>query len=317
MIIMFRDKIRIKLKAGKGGNGLVAFNTGRIPYGGDGGNGGNVYIEGSAKLYDLGFLNQDETISAEDGAKGGVKNLMGRNGKDLIFKVPLTTKVFDSTGKLLLTVDKDGQKELFLKGGKGGLGNYMFRRGVENHLKSTPGEEGESCDVALELELYSDVIFIGFPNAGKSSILNAITNAQSKVASYAFTTLNPQLGRLDKLTLMDLPGLIEGTYEGKGLGTKFVKHTRYAKLVAHLVSLEAETPIDEYNKMREELKRIDEDLCNKPEFIILTKSDLVTKERVEEQTKIFKNFNKEILVCSVYDYDSLEALKSFLLSKFP
>lgn len=312
---MFKDKVTTKLKAGKGGNGIVAYNVGRVPYGGSGGNGGDVYIEGSVKIYDLSFINNDSEYSAEAGAKGEVKNLQGKDGKDLIFKVPLITNVYDMGGELIASLKEDGQRIKLLSGGKGGLGNYMFRRGVENHGKHTDGEVGDELKVKLELELYSDVIFIGFPNAGKSSILNAITNAQSEVASYAFTTLNPQLGRLDKLVLMDLPGLIEGTYEGKGLGTKFVKHTRHAKYVAHLLSLESENPVDEYKRMRGELKNIDKDLFDKPEFIVLTKSDLVDPKKVTQVQKDLKKFKKEVLLTSVYDYDALENLKIFLKSK--
>ncbi len=309
---MFRDKVKLKFKAGKGGNGIVAYNKGRIPYGGSGGDGGDVYLEGSSKIYDLSFINQDSTISAEDGAPGGIKNLQGKDGKDLIFKLPLITHVMDSNGRLIMTLDKDGEKKLLEKGGKGGQGNFMFRHGVENHSKSTPGMSGQELDISLNLELYSDIIFIGFPNAGKSSILNAITNANSKVASYAFTTLDPILGRLKGITLMDLPGLIEGTSEGKGLGTKFVKHTKASKLVAHVISLESEDVKVEYTKMREELKRIDQSLYDKPEIIILSKSDLVDPDKVKSSVKALKSLKKETLVCSVYDYDSLELLKKLL-----
>ena len=181
----------------------------------------------------------------------------------------------------------------------------FLNRGDKGHL-------GEELDLVLELELFSDVLLIGFPNAGKSSLMNSITNSKSEVAAYEFTTLNPQLGRMNGVTIMDLPGLIEGTYEGKGLGTKFLKHTRSAKLIAHLVSLESEDIIGSYKRIRKELENIDPDLINKPEVIILSKSDLVKKEEIGEKLELMKQFNKKIFVISVYDYDSLEALKNAL-----
>lgn len=309
---MFKDKVRLKFQAGKGGRGKVSFYSTGKPSGGVGGNGGNVYLEGAINLYDLSHIKTDTLFRAEDGVEGGENNKKGREGKDVIIKVPLITHVYNEKNELVMTIDKPNEPKLLLKGGIGGLGNWFFRTKGLSFLETyQPGAEGERAEGFLELELYSDIIFIGFPNAGKSSILNALTNAESKVAPYAFTTIDPHLGRLDGITLMDLPGLIEGTYEGKGLGTKFVKHTRAAKYVAHMISLENENVVEVYKKIRDELKNIDENLFNKPEVIILTKSDLVKPEDIKAKIAELKKYNKEIKVCSVYDYDSLEELKSY------
>jgi len=285
---------------------------GKKPGGGFGGNGGDVYLEGVTSIYDLSFLNQDLVLKAENGERGGANNSTGKFGSDLTIKVPLITHVYNKEGVLVLTVSEPGEKKLLLKGGRGGLGNYYFRKkGIKFLETSTPGNLGDVLKAKLVLELFSDIIFIGYPNAGKSSILNAITKAKSKVAAYEFTTLNPQLGMLNNLTLMDLPGLIVGTAEGKGLGTAFVKHTKASRLLAHTISLDLDV-VTQYKEIRSELKRINEELYLKPEVVILTKSDLVTPEIVKTKIKQLKKYNKNIFVCSVYDYDSLEELKIFL-----
>lgn len=313
-MFMFRDKIRIKLKAGRGGNGKVAFGLYHIPTGGTGGTGGNVYLQGSNDMYDFAALKSEFSYEAENGEAGGVKNLTGRNGKDLILKVPLTTKVYNEDNKLILTVDTHGEPKLLLQGGIGGLGNWYFRKGgIRAAEVFTEGKPGSKVNSIFVLELQSDIIFIGLPNAGKSSILNSLANTDAKVAAYAFTTLSPHLGRMDGVTLMDLPGLIENTAEGKGLGTSFVKHTHSSKLVAHFISLESADPVADYELIRNEIKAISADLYAKPEVIILTKTDLIPAAELKDKVKLFKKFKKPVATVSAFDLDAIEGLKQVFI----
>lgn len=312
---MFKDIVTAKFSAGKGGDGRVALKSlggKKRADGGMGGNGGDLYIEGTTNLYDYSFIKKDESFKAEDGEIGGVNNSTGRNGKDFIIKLPIATNIYDVNGNLICRIDKPGQRVLLLKGGRGGKGNIAFKSGGEFSLyEHTKGLKGGELDAKLELELPGEVIFIGLPNAGKSSILNEITNANAKVASYAFTTTIPQLGRMDEITLMDLPGLIEKTFEGKGLGTHFVRHTRAAKLVLHFISLENSDIMESYNVIRTELKNIDNRLYELPEIIVLTKTDILSDlTQLNSIKKLFRN--KKVIAVSIADDSSLEELKKLI-----
>lgn len=306
-----KDIAKITFIAGRGGDGAMHFGPMKVPMGGNGGKGGDIYIEGSTNLYDLSYINNDKVVKAEEGERGGKNNLTGRNGEDLVFKVPLITKVFNDEGDLLMTIDTLGERKLLLKGGNGGFGNHYFKAGQVRTLETTtPGRDGEKLDVTLELNLRADAIFIGLPNAGKSSILNELTHAESKVGAYAFTTLEPVLGDMDGIKLMDLPGLIEGTFEGKGLGVKFKKHAETAKLIAHFLSLESDDILSDYKLIRKELAEISENLEALPELIVLTKSDLVDQEKKDNQIKQVLSLGKEFIITSAYDFDSLQNLKA-------
>jgi GTP-binding protein len=209
---------------------------------------------------------------------------------------------------MLMQVTRDAEKVLLLRGGRGGLGNQYFRKGQVATLREfTSGKKGEEFNGFFELQLQTDVVFIGLPNAGKSSMLNALSNASVKVGSYPFTTLTPHLAKAGRLTLLDLPGLIEGTTEGKGLGTRFMKHAKSARLVAHFLSLESDDLQRDYDVIRKELELIDPALIAIPELIILTKKDLLADAEIKKRMKQLKTKSR-IETASVYDYDGLREL---------
>lgn len=304
---MLRDKVRIKIQSGRGGSGSMS-TFGHRSTGGDGARGGSVYILGDENIYDLSRYNYDKTYKAEDGKPGKMKNKSGVIGKDLVLPVPLTTEVFID-GELAYKIEKHGQKELVLKGGLGEPGNISLKRNPKLEYEIIKSE-AEKKTLELILKLQSDIIFIGYPNAGKSSMLNSLTEAKAKTASYAFTTLDPQIGFMDGIKLMDLPGLIEGTHKGKGLGIRFLKHTESARIAAHFVSLEKSNPLEVYESLRKEIKSISEELYNKREVIVLTKTDEVKKEEVEKAERLFKNKRLEVVSCSIIDDESIEKVKN-------
>ena len=310
---MFQDRSSVKLKGGRGGNGLVDFNKQGVPSGGDGGDGGDIYFVGSHKLYDLRSVGNGNTFESGKGNSGGSNEQTGKKGEDLLIPVPLSTLVYNRNKELIREINKDGQKELILKGGKGGLGNYhnKSKREKRKWHDFTVGTFGRSLELRLVLRLDADIVFLGFPNAGKSSMLKKLTNANPKVAGYAFTTIDPSLGDMDGVKLMDLPGLVEKTHEGKGLGTDFVRHTESAKLVAHFISAENLDPIDAYVKMREEISEIDPVLSNKKEMVILTKIDLLEdSSRVDYiKSEFIQKHNIYIIPTSVESEDGIDLLK--------
>lgn len=310
---MLIDKIRIHVKAGKGGDGKVSFGRDKKPNGGDGGKGGDVILVGSENINDLGKLKDLKRFHASDGLIGGNEKSTGKSGEDLILKVPITTIILDEEGKEVGKITSKNEQLTLAKGGRGGLGNFNFRYGQRFTLdKTTPGEKGEVFIRTLELRLIADIIFIGFPNAGKSSMLNMLTNADVKTAPYPFTTLEPHQGVCEGMLLMDLPGLIEGSHGGKGLGTRFTRHTKYTKAVAHFISLESENLIEDYKKIRYELKEIDTNLFNKPEFLVLTKSDLFDKSYINKKIIEIQKLNLPYIVTSCYDFINLNEVIKFL-----
>lgn len=307
---MFIDEITLNIWAGKGGDGIVSWRHEKGkdhagPGGGDGGNGGSVYLRGVSDIGKLYSYRFEKDFKAKDGENGKSDGMHGANGEDLILDLPLGSVVKNiETGEEVEVLTDE--PVFFLKGGRGGLGNEHFKSSKNiRPEESTEGKDGQGGTFFIELRLVADLGLIGLPNAGKSSFLNAITNAKAKIGGYAFTTLNPNLGNFYGFIIADIPGLIEGASVGKGLGHKFLRHISRTKALMHCISCENEDVASVYNTVREELSLYNKDLLNKPEIILLTKIDLIDKSKLSEIKNIFKN-NKTILTVSVIDDLSLK-----------
>lgn len=307
------DKCNLTIESGKGGDGIIAFDNHRKADGGDGGDGGDIYVVGDSNVYDLSKLCELKKVKAQNGESGNKNKKTGKKGEDLEIHLPLITKIFDEYDNEILTVSMSNFRVKLLEGGKGGEGNFTLRgNGWDGKMSRKKGEPGLIKNIKLELNLKADAIFLGLPNAGKSSIVNSLSNAKYKVAPYKFTTLNPQLAVMDRYVLMDLPGLIEGTFKGKGLGKDFVKHTKYAKLLVHCISLENENILDVYKMMRKEFLKISEGLYSIPEFIVFTKADIYSPEQLELKKKELKRYFKDAVYISVYRKEDIKLLKEEL-----
>jgi GTP-binding protein len=313
---MLIDEVIVRLYAGHGGKGAVAFNKVRLsfgPTGADGGRGGSIYFEGVSNIDALSFYASRKEIRAEDGKDGRGQFIDGRGGVDLILKVPAGTTVTNTDTGFAREITKIGERLLVLGGGNGGRGNFKFRSSTNTSPKEY--EEGTQGDVGtfkLELRLIADVGLIGLPNAGKSSLLNELTSAKSKVANYAFTTLEAHLGAYYELIIADIPGLIEGASEGKGLGVKFLKHVERTKTLFHLVSVESDDPVRDYNIVRKELESYNPALARKEEHIFLTKSDTVSPEALKKALVAFKKAGKSAIPLSLLEPSSIEEVKKIL-----
>jgi GTPase len=313
---MLIDDVTIKVKAGKGGDGMVAFaktlmNQG--PTGGNGGRGGNVIVRG---INDLGALRPFKTkklVTAKDGGQGEQNMRTGANGQDGVVIVPVGTVVHDLTNKKDYEINKAGEEIVISKGGNGGFGNFYFRSSINTTPeKANPGEAGENTELRLELKLIADIGFVGYPNVGKSSLLNELTNASSKVANYKFTTLEPHLGVYYELILADIPGIIEGASEGKGLGHKFLKHIERTKMLFHFIAADSENPLEDYEIIRGELGKFNPELLKKEEWIIVSKTDEKSSEEVKKIVNKLKKKNPRVISLSLLDDKSVEGLKKVL-----
>ena len=308
--------MKIKIKAGNGGSGAVAFNKNMMssgPVGGDGGDGGSVYFEGVSNLNALAQFRYKKDVKTRNGENGKGQFRDGADTENIILKIPIGTVITNLDTGEVNEITKVGEKVLGAKGGKGGRGNFKFRSSVNTTPKQfQPGLPGESFRIHLELKLIADVGFIGLPNAGKSSLLNELTRANSKVANYPFTTLEPNLGVYYELILADIPGIIEGASAGRGLGIKFLRHVERTKILFHLISAESENPAKDYKIIRNELKTYGEALAEKKEYLFLTKSDLAAPEKLKKELAALKKINKDVLAISVHDWNSVEKVKKLL-----
>ncbi len=314
---MLIDKVLVKFVAGKGADGVVYFGRDRKPSGGDGGNGGDIVLRGTSSLKDLSKFSPQEVYEAQNGERGGSERKEGKRGETMVLMVPIITRILDRDGQEIARIDEPGQEFRIVRGGKGGLGNYNFRAGQIHTLhKITTGKEGEKFDGHLELRLKADVVFIGFPNAGKSTLLNALTNARARVADYPFTTKEPHLGVSGDMILMDLPGLIEGSASGKGLGDRYMTHAEMGELVAHFISLESADPMGDYQKIRTELEAMSSKLAQIPEVILLTKSDTVSQEAAKTVAEQLRKQTKalDIITVTAFMDEDLQKLSELLRS---
>ena len=313
---MLIDDVTIKAVAGHGGRGAVSFNSdlGAIgPNGGNGGKGGSIYFVGVDNLNALEQFRYRKDAIAEAGGNGRGSFVDGKDGPDLVLQIPIGTIIENLQTGLKGEVLKVGQKILAVRGGAGGKGNYKFRSPVNTSPKEfQPGLPGEDFELRLELKLIADIGFVGLPNVGKSSLLNLLTNAKSKVANYLFTTLEPNLGSYYGLILADIPGLIEGASAGKGLGIKFLQHVERTKTIFHFLSADSEDIADDYQKIKNELAIYNPELVEKPEYLIITKTDMVDAKQLAKIMKQAKKINKEPIAISIYDDESLEPIKKIL-----
>jgi len=322
----FLDQVKIYIKAGNGGSGSPSFRREKFiefggPDGGDGGKGGSIILKSERNLNTLIDYRYQQHHKAERGGDGAGKNRTGKGGNNLILKVPIGTQVFEEDNKTLIYDFKTENEEFVAaNGGKGGLGNTRFKSSTNRAPKKfTKGRTGEEYTIWLQLKTIADIGIIGLPNAGKSSLLAALTKATPKIANYKFTTINPNLGVAiydDKeITLADIPGLIEGAHSGIGLGIKFLKHIERCKTLLHLIDSSEENLINSYKQVRNELGKYSKDLLKKKELIVFNKIDLVDKQKLKEKKIEFKKrIKKQILILSTNNKSLISKIKAKLIN---
>ena len=321
----FLDQVKIFIKAGDGGSGSPSFRREKFiefggPDGGDGGKGGSIILKSERNLNTLIDFRYQQHFKSERGSDGKGKNQTGRGGKNLYLKVPVGTQVFEEDNKtLIFDFKKESEEFVVAVGGRGGFGNTRFKSSTNRAPKKfTKGTKGEEFWIWLQLKTIADIGIIGLPNAGKSSLLAAITSATPKIANYKFTTLNPNLGVAvydDKeITLADIPGIIEGAHEGIGLGIKFLKHIERCKSLLHLIDITEEDLKKSYTQVRKELKNYSKDMLKKDELVVLNKTDLLEDKEVKKiKNDFLKKHKVNLITLSTLDKTSISKIKSKLI----
>ncbi len=322
----FLDQAKIYIKAGNGGSGSASFRREKFieyggPDGGDGGDGGSIIIESDRNLNTLIDFRYAQHFKAQHGKPGSKRNKTGGNGKDLILKVPTGTQIYEEDNNTLIyDFTKNKEKYLVASGGKGGLGNVRFKSSTNRSpRKKTNGKIGEEFWIWLQLKVIADIGIIGQPNAGKSSLLAALTRAKPKIANYPFTTINPNLGVAyysgKEITLADIPGLVEGAHKGIGLGDKFLRHIERCKILLHLIDLSEKDLVNSYKNIKYELAAYDKSLGKKKEIVFFNKSDLLEKHDIDKKLKNFKNKIKtKFEVISVFSNKDVQKVKKLLIN---
>jgi GTP-binding protein len=321
----FLDQAKIYIKAGNGGSGSASFRREKFieyggPDGGDGGSGGSIIVESDRNLNTLIDFRYAQHFKAQHGKPGSKRNRTGANGKDLVLKVPVGTQIYEEDNNTLIyDFTKNKEKYLVASGGKGGLGNVRFKSSTNRApKKKTNGKIGEEFWIWLQLKVIADIGIIGKPNAGKSSLLAALTRAKPKIANYPFTTINPNLGVTyfdgREVTLADIPGLVEGAHKGIGLGDKFLRHIERCKVLLHLIDISEKDLLSVYKKIKFELSTYDKNLANKKEIIFFNKSDLIDKKEINKKLDTFKKKVKsKYEVISVFSDKDIKKIKKILI----
>ena len=323
----FLDQAKIYIKAGDGGAGSASFRREKYiefggPDGGDGGNGGSIILESEENLNTLIDFRYRQHFKAETGKSGSKKNKTGAGGKDLILKVPVGTQIYEEDNNTLIyDLTKNKERFVVATGGKGGLGNTRFKSSTNRTpRKKTGGKKGEEFWIWLQLKVIADVGIIGLPNAGKSSFLSKCTKAKPKIANYPFTTINPNLGVLNinhkEIVLADIPGLIEGSHKGIGLGDKFLRHIERCKTLIHLIDISEKDILGNYLKIKSELSKYDKKILKKTEIIIFNKLDLIDMDSITEKLENFrKKIKKNFEVTSLLSGQNFEKIKKIIYKK--
>ena len=322
----FLDQVKIYIKAGNGGDGSPSFRREKLREygctdGGDGGSSGTVILKAERNLNTLIDFRYQQHHKAKRGENGAGQNRTGKSGENLILKVPLGTQVFEEDNKTLIyDFINIGEEFVAASGGKGGLGNTRFKSSTNRApRKFTKGTSGEEFTIWLQLKTIADIGIIGLPNAGKSSLLAAITNANPKIANYQFTTLNPNLGVVSyddkEVTIADIPGLVEGAHKGTGLGIQFLKHVERCKSLLHMIDITNADLKKIYNQVRKELKNYSSKLSKKNELIVLNKTDLINENETKKIIKDFsKNIKSEVITLSTFEKKSISKIKAKLIN---